>query len=90
MVAGEGAAGAGQARLNLVGDHENVSGCADFAHRRQVVVRRHDDAGLALDRLQQHSDGVLVDRVGQRIGVTEGDRTEARRERPEAGPRRLI
>ena len=76
MVAGEGSAGAGQTRLDFIGNQQNVLGTADFAHRRQVVVRWRDDAGLALDRLQQHSDGVLVDRVGQRIGV--GDAAVAR------------
>ena len=90
VVAGKGPAGAGQAGLNFVGDHENVSGRADLAYFRQVVIRRHDDAGFALDRLQQDCDGVLVDRIGQRGDIPEGHRTEARRERPEAGARSLV
>ena len=36
---------------------------------RQVARRRHDHAGLALDRLEQHRDRGLVDRRGQRVGV---------------------
>ena len=90
VVAGEGSAGAGQAGLNLIGDHQHVAGRAEFAHCRQIVVRRHDHPGLALDRLEQHRDGVLVDRVGQCVGVTERHRTKARRERAEAGARRLV
>ena len=84
VVAGKGAAGAGQAGLNFIDDHENVSGRADLAHCRQVVIRRHDDPGLALDRLQQDCDGVLVDRVGQCGDIPERHRSKARRERPEA------
>ena len=90
VVAGEGSAGAGQARLDLVGDHQHIAGGAEFAHGRQIVVRWHDHAGLALDRLEQHRDGVLVDRVGHRVGVTERHRTKARRERAEATARRLV
>ena len=37
--------------------------------RGQEVGGRHDDAGLALDRLDEHRDGVLVDRGLERGGV---------------------
>ena len=65
VVAGERAPGAGQAGLDLVGDHQHVALGAQRAHPRQVVVGRHDDARLALDGLEQHGDGVLVDGGGQ-------------------------
>ena len=90
MVAGKGAAGSSQPGLDLVDDHQNISGRTDLAHCRQIVIRWHDDAGLALDRLQQDCDRVVVDRAGQRGDIPEGHRTKARRERPEARARSLI
>ena len=59
-------------------------------HPRQVVVGRHDDARLALDGLDQHRDGVVVDRGGHRVGVTERHRTEARGVRAEAAAGGLV
>lgn len=38
---------------------------------------RNDDPGLTLDRLEQHGNGVLVDRGRQRVGVAEGHRAES-------------
>lgn len=42
----------------------------DPPHPGQVVVGWDDDPGLALDRFQQHRDGVVVDGGGQRVGST--------------------
>ena len=82
-VAGEGRAGAAEARLDLVGDEQHVALGADRPDRRKVVGRRHEDAGLALDGFDQHGHGVVVDRVGERRGVAVGHGAEARRERAE-------
>ena len=56
---------------------------------REVALGRHDDAGLALDRLEQHRGGLVGDGRGERVGVAvrhEGDvagqRLERRRGRP--------
>ena len=76
--------------LDLVGDHQHVAFGAQRAHPRQVVVRRNDDARLALDGLEQHGDGVLVDRGGHRVGVTEGHRPESRCVRTEAAARGVV
>ena len=46
------------------------------------ALGRDDDAGLALDRLDQHRGGVWRDRARDRLDVAEGDRAEAGRERP--------
>ena len=52
--------------------------------RLEITRRRDDDAGLALDRLDQEGDGVGRDGALQRLGVAEGHDLEARREGPEA------
>ena len=57
-VAREGRADAAEARLDLVGDEQHVPVAGELAQRRQEVGGRHDDAGLALDRLDEHRDGV--------------------------------
>ena len=80
----ESAPGAREARLDLVGDHQHVVLAAQCPHRGQVVIRRHDDAGLALDRFEQHRHRVVIDGAGERGGVPERDRPEAGSERAEA------
>ena len=47
------------ARLHLVEDHDQVVPVAPLTHLRQVVRRRHDDAALALYRLD-HDGARLV------------------------------
>ncbi len=86
----EHGAGAGQARLDLVGDQQCARVVADPAHPGQVAVRRHDHAGLALDRFHQHGGGALGHGGGQRLGVAVGHHDEPGRERPEVGPRRVV
>jgi hypothetical protein len=83
VVAGECPAGAGQSRLDFVGDHQHVTLGADRAHRGQIFLRRDDDSGLTLDRFEQHCDGVLVDGSRHGVGITERHRTKAGRERAE-------
>ena len=75
---GEVGAGAAEARLDLVGDEQHAPGGGHLADAGQVAGRRHDHAGLALDRLDQHGDGVVVDRGGQRVQVAVGHDLEAR------------
>lgn len=46
-------AGAGDARLDLVADEEDVVFCAEFAELGEVSVVGYDDAGFALDGLDE-------------------------------------
>ncbi len=88
VLARERAAGAAQARLDLVGDQQHPVLGAQLARTAQVAVGRHDDAGLALDRLHQEPHHVGVGERGlERIGVAVGHGLEPRRERPEPAAR---
>ena len=51
-------ADAAETRLDLVGDEQHVVPRADLAHRAEVALGRDDDAGLALDRLDEHGGGL--------------------------------
>ena len=62
VVAREGLARAGQAGLDLVGDHQHVALGAEGAQVAQEALGRHDHTALALDRLEEHGDGGVVDR----------------------------
>ena len=83
VVAGERAAGAGQAGLDLVGDHQHLGAVAQRADLLEVALRRDDHAALALDRLEQDGDGGLVDGGLERLEV-------AVRHEPEAGGVRRV
>src|SRR5262249_47975501 len=65
---------------------------ADAAQAAEPARRRNDDAGLALDRLDQHRPRSWRDRALDRGGTAERNRAGARRERAETlpivGPRR--
>jgi hypothetical protein len=65
MLAGEGAAGAAEAGLDLIGDEEDALLTAEVAGLLQVTGRRDDDAGFTLDRLDEETDGVGVDGAAQ-------------------------
>ena len=52
----------------------------------EIVLRRHDNAGLALDRLDEHRGCVFADRRLDCRCIAEGNGGEARRERAEAAP----
>ncbi|MGC0369449.1 hypothetical protein RKD05_001701 [Microbacterium sp. SLBN-111] len=82
-VARERLAHAAEARLDLVGDEQHVVLGADLPHPAEEPLRRDDDAGLALDRLEEHRGGVLVDRGGDGIRVSVGHMDEAGRVRTE-------
>ena len=86
-VAREGRADAAETRLDLVGDEEDVVPRADLAHRREVALRRDDDARLALDRLEEHGGGLGRDGGLDRSGVAVRHRDEPGRERAEVGAR---
>ena len=86
-VARERRSDAGETRLDLVGDEEHILLVADLADAPQVPFGRDHDARLALDGLDQHRGGVLVDRAGDGLGIPVRHRHEAGRERPEARPR---
>ena len=57
---------------------------AERAQAGEIALGRHDDAGLALDRLDQDRGGVRRDRALHRGEIAERHRAEARRERAEA------
>ena len=57
---GEELAGAAESRLDLVADQQHVVLVAQLAQRAQEALRRHDDAGFALDGLDQEGDGLAA------------------------------
>ena len=59
VVAGEHVARAGEAGLHLVGDEDHAVGAAPVGERGQEARGRHDEAALALDRLD-HDGGEVV------------------------------
>ena len=59
MLDREHPAGARHARLDLVGDEQDVVTAADRCDALQEARRRHDEAALALDRLDDHGGHVL-------------------------------
>ena len=61
--------GAAEAGLDLVGDHQDVALGAQPADLGEEAVGRDDHAALALDRLEQDGDRVVVDRRRERLGV---------------------
>src|ERR1700755_1265481 len=67
--------------LDLIENQHHIVRGAELAHLCEVAGRRDDDARFPLDGLDEECDGVRRDRLLQRLGVTEGDYPEARRER---------
>ncbi len=90
QVHGQRGAGPPQPRLDLVGDEQAARPPGDLPDPRQVAVVRHDHPRLALHRLQQHRRRRPVHGRLERGQVVVRDDTEARRERAEAGPGRLV
>ena len=84
MIAREELAGAAQARLDLVGHEQDVLLATQRGERREPAVGRNQDAGLRLDRLDEHGAGVWPDGAPRRRDVTKRNDPEARREWPEA------
>ena len=66
-------AGPAHPGLHLVDPEQRAVRVADLAGPGQVAGRRHDDAVLALDRLEDHGGGLVVDRCGKRLGVAVRD-----------------
>ena len=63
VLEGEPRAGAAQAGLHLVEDQQHAVCVADAAQGGEPARRRHDDAGLALDRLDKHGRRFRRDRA---------------------------
>ena len=61
----EPAAGAADAGLHLVEPEQRAVVGGDPPGGREVAVGRDDDAGLALDRLEEDGGGLVGDGVGQ-------------------------
>ncbi len=82
---GEELAGAAEAGLDFVGHEAGRRFCGRWPTASFEETRgRNDDAGLALNRLDQEGAGVGRDGCAQRVGVAEGDDLEAGSERAEA------
>jgi len=84
VLVGEQLSGAPEPGLDLVDHQQRPVPRGDLAQPRQVVGRRDDDAALALDRLDQHGDGALAHRLGDRVGVAVGQHAESPGEWTEA------
>ncbi len=78
MLAGERGAGTAQTGLDLVGDHQGAPLSAEFAHLAEEAGGRDDHPGLALDRLDENADYLLVHRGRQGLGVAVGQDAESR------------
>ena len=76
--------------LDLVGDHQHVALGAQRAQVAQEALGRHDHAALALDRLEEHGDGGVVDGRGDRVDVAVGRTPEAGGEGGVAGGGDLV
>jgi hypothetical protein len=86
MLEGKHAPGAAQPRLHLVDHQQDVVAGAPVTQLREEARRRHDDAGLALDRLDQHRAGIGARGGAHARHAAEVEVAKARRERTEAGP----
>ena len=84
VLVGEELAGAAEAGLDLVGDEQDAVLLADGGGVFEEAVGRHEDAGLALDGLDEEGGGVGRDGGAQGGGIAEGDDLEAGREGAEA------
>ncbi|MNX23551.1 hypothetical protein D3C86_535520 [compost metagenome] len=84
MLESEEAAGAAEAGLDLVGDHQHAVLAADRGGLAQEAGGRDDHAGLALDGLEEERGGVGGDGGLQGGEIAEGDDLEARGEGAEA------
>ena len=67
VLVGPGGAGAPEAGLDLVEDQRRAGRVAALARGAQQLVGQHVHAALALDRLEDHRGGVLVDDRAQRV-----------------------
>jgi hypothetical protein len=77
--------GAAHAALDLVEDQQRAMGVAGLAGGAQHLGIDRVDAGLALDRLDQHRRRVSVDGFDERVRVVAAHYLEARHEWREGG-----
>ncbi len=63
-------AAAPESRLNFIHDEEHVIFLADFRHFPEVAFRWRNNAGFALNRLDEKSRRVRCNSLPQRIAVT--------------------
>jgi hypothetical protein len=73
ILVGEPVAGAADARLDFVEDHEGPELRGEFADGGEVAGRMGAHADLALDGFDEHGRGVLVDGRLERLSVAIGD-----------------
>src|SRR5262249_56400445 len=78
------APGPRHARLDLVDDQERARLVAELAQPAQIVLLADVDAALALDALDDHAGGAVVDRALHRAQVVVGHVLETGDERLEA------
>src|SRR5258708_3117760 len=90
MLLREQLAGAAKPGLDFVEDQHHVMRGAESAYLGEIARWWNDDAGFALDWVDQESDGVRRNRRFQRLGVREGNDLKARRERSEMVARRRV
>jgi hypothetical protein len=87
VLLGEQPAGSAEARLDLVEDQGDVALRAQRTHLAEIAGRRNDDAGLALDRLHEKRDRVVVEGLGERLEVAERHDPKPWSKRAEAATR---
>ena len=83
-VAGEEMPSAAKAGLNLVCHQQHAFPAADRRRVADETLGRDQDAGFALNRLEQESAGVRSNRLLQRFRVAKRNGCEAGREGPES------
>src|SRR3974377_1010425 len=77
-------AGPAETRLHLVEDQKDTLGIANPPHALQPTLRRHDDAGFALNGFDEHGSSIGTDRALHSGKVAERNRAESGREWPKA------
>src|SRR5919197_2414975 len=86
MFEAEVSPGAAEAGLDLIKDEQNAVPVADLAQVCEIALRRDDDAGLALNGLDEDSCREGRDRRLKRTSVAERHRDKARREWAKTAP----
>src|SRR5438876_12315344 len=84
VLSGEEFSSTAHNRLDLVDKQQHAMLAADPRDFSEIAFGRHDDSALALDRLDQERSGVRRDRCLERRALSERNRLESWRERPEA------
>ena len=87
---GEPPPGPAHAGLHLVEPEQRTVRVGDGAGGGEVALGRHDDAGLALHRLEQDRRGLVGDRGRERLGVAVRHEGHVAGQRQERRPVRLL